>query len=300
MSDKMKLIMEAFRENVESPERDEESLALEVALLVFEKGGGLEMQMINGVPAMDEKAKSLVPAVIANQQLEMPPSTEAIIKQLYYAHKQYGPDVEYSMPQWDKEKGYERTSDKYTNSALEEMIDEEIGAYLEENSVSAGAVHMAPDRKRPILQTEEGIDEAMPGKMADPKAHKFSKGSRDSYTDKFGRKIPFSIDDCDLELKDVPSTYPQGHPIYDGKPVDPETGMPLETITVHGMQNRHKLHKWMCKNPKSKPIPVTAKAPNDEFQGTVGSGAPFPTHPGAKKVFKEEEPSGIKVRLQEI
>lgn len=291
MSDKMKLIMEAFRENAERPERDEESLALEVALLVFEKGGGLEMQMINGEPAMDEKAKSLVPAVIANQQLEMPPSTEAIVKQLYYVHKQHGPDVEYSVPQWDEEKGMMRTSPKYTNSAidipLEEIIDEEIQAYLEENAMGGGGVHIAPG----AVKKEENIDEAAPGKLPDPVAHKFTKGSRDSYTDKFGRKIPYRIDGCDLELKDVPSTYPQGHPMYDGKPVDPETGMPVEAISVYGMYNRHKLHQWMCKNSKSKPIPITAKAPPEKFTGTVGSGAPFP--PEGERVFKE----GISLRV---
>ena len=184
----------------------------------------------------------------------------------------------------EEKKMSDKMNKELNEAEINQIIDEEIGAYLEENAVGAGAV-------AGYAVKEEEVDEARRG--VDQKAHKFTKGSRDSYTDKFGRKIPYRIDGCDLELKDIPSTYPQGHPVYDGKPVDPETGMPVEAITVHGMMNRHKLHKWMCANPKSKPIPITAKAPNDEFQGTVGSGAPFPRGPGAKPVFKE----GISLRV---
>ncbi len=67
--------------------------------------------------------------------------------------------------------------------------------------------------------------------------------------------------------------------------------MPVEAISVHSVYNRHKLHKWMCANPKSKPIPITAKAPPKKFTGTVGSGAPFP--PDGERVFKE----GISLRV---
>ena len=190
----------------------------------------------------------------------------------------------------------DKMNKELNEAEINQIIDEEIGAYLEENSVGGGALTGYAG-----VVEEESIDEAMPGDFPDPVAHKFTKGSRDSYTDKFGRKIPYRIEDCDLELKDVPSTYPQGHPIYDGKPVDPETGMPVEAISVHSMYNRHKLHKWMCANPKSKPIPITAKKPAKGRYDTAGTPVRRPLAPDDDfdRYIDEgvERPKGISLRV---
>ena len=212
----------------------------------------------------------------------------------------------------------DKMNKELNEAEINQIIDEEIGAYLEENSMGGGAMAFAPGAVK-----EEEVDEGRRRRHIDPKAHKFS-GKRDPYfftnprdrSKPIPKQLTIQLDDngepvldddgneiyvawtgqtetpsCSLHFSDVPGTYPQGHPVYDNAPTDPETGMPVSPITVHGMANRHNLHKWMCANSKSKPIPITAKPRPKKFSGSVTAGDPFP--PDGERVFKE----GISLRV---
>ena len=199
----------------------------------------------------------------------------------------------------------DKMNKELNEAEINQIIDEEIGAYLEENSVGGGAMAFAPGA------VKKEIDEAAPGKLPDPVAHKMTPGDPNGYTDKFGRYIPYKLKGCDLELKDVPMTYPPNHKIYwkrDGDKLippetDPETGLPVNgPLRVASLYARSQLHKWMCSpaNKAAAPWPdIPPKAPSDEFEGTVGSGQPFPRHPGAKMVFPKNEglEKGISLRV---
>ena len=217
----------------------------------------------------------------------------------------------------------DKMNKELNEAEINQIIDEEIDAYLEENSVGGGAMAFAPGAVK-----EEEVDEGRRGRHIDPHAHKYTRRSKDEQEYFFRNPRPWvgpklipkqltiQLDDdgepvlddkgneiyvawtgqtetpsCSLHFSDVPGTYPQGHPEYNKTPIDPETGMPVEAKTVHGMANRHNLHKWMCANPMSKPIPITAKPRPKKFRGSVTAGDPFP--PDGERVFKE----GISLRV---
>ena len=201
---------------------------------------------------------------------------------------------------------------------IDQIIDEEIGSYLEENSMGGGAMAFAPGAVK-----EEEVDEGRRGRHIDPHAHKFNRKKPDphfipnprdranpipkqlhrvskeadweAFTGQTGGEV------CSLKFGDVPSTFPQGHPKYDGKPTDPETGMPASPVGGLSMTARGELHKWMCSNPKSKPIPITAKKPAKGRYDAAGTPVRRPLAPDDDfdRYIDEgvERPKGISLRV---
>ena len=195
----------------------------------------------------------------------------------------------------------DKMNKELNEAEINQIIDEEIGAYLEE--VDEGRRGTLPD-PHANKYTRRSKDEQKyfipnPRDRANPipkQLHRVSKEADwEAFTGQTGGEV------CSLKFGDVPTTYPQGHPKYDGKPVDPETGMPASPIGGLSMTARGNLHKWMCSEPRSKPIPITAKKPAKGRYDAAGTPVRRPLAPDDDfdRYIDEgvERPKGISLRV---